>query len=119
MVLEPWGTSGDWGACVCCSSYEKRIVWVDRDDHFGCKRHAKAVSCGNATAIPSPSRGNPFGIDACVSPGDTERITAGRNCSSGDGLLPRCSSVTPGISLFYPSACQSHDVMDGAFIIDS
>ena len=122
VVLEPWGTAGDWGVCVCCSSYKKKTVWVDRDDHFTNKGHAKAVWHFPVTEVPSRHRGNPFDIHFSASRGQDERI----NASSGD-FLARHQSVnligssgrSPDIVVFYPSACQACDVMDGAFIIDS
>ena len=61
VVLEPWETAGDWGACVCCTSYMGRVVWVDRDDHFSSKRHLKAMRNGHATAMANLSRGDTFG----------------------------------------------------------
>ena len=43
VFLQRYDSSGDWGACSCCTAWEGRTVWVDRDDHFSCRRATSEV----------------------------------------------------------------------------
>ena len=113
--------AGERGACVCCSAYEKRIVWVDHAEHFTCKRHEKAVRNSSVTVIPRGCRGDPFDNVSGENPCQDEWITAGRGCTSDIILGVRgqfvdqhyTSGRSPDIITFYPSSCQASDGMDG------
>ena len=50
VILQRYDSSGDWGVCACCSAWERRTIWVDRDDHFSCKHHMKAARNAHATS---------------------------------------------------------------------
>ena len=126
VFLERYDSSGDWGACSCCSANQGRVVWVVREDHFSRKPHLRAVRNGHVTPMHITDRGDPFVGSISGVPVHVDRIGHARRESVARGTLPRRSRLvpdvsgrSPDISVFYPAACQSDEIMDGAFIIDS